>query len=401
MDTRAYLQSLVYTRQQVDDWFAGRAFPFSKYDSYMGYVHSPRRWPEALGNTLASYRYDEFGARHMLRHADRPCRVNTYGDSFTHCDQVNDGETWQEILAAHLCEPVRNYGVGGYSVYQAYLRMKRQETQTPADNLIINVFEDDHSRNLQSWMRFMFRLNPHFLSPPRPAVRVDPSRGTFAELPNPCPAPESVYNLCDVDFVYETFRDDFIGKIALARENARQKTPQDSYADIGRLLADQGLAMPLASGDDLIKAAEALHIRAAIFASTRIVDLAEEFARANGKKILYVLSYGPRGVARRLEAGSRFDQTFVDFLLSKGLPFVDMLDAHATDFAQFNVGVKQYLDRYFIGHYGPYGNLFQAFALRDALVAQMDPRPSIFDDTSEPAGLGDLPAWARPRGGHV
>ena len=29
---------------------------------------------------------------------------------------MNDGETWQEYLAAHLREPIRNYGVGGYSV---------------------------------------------------------------------------------------------------------------------------------------------------------------------------------------------------------------------------------------------------------------------------------------------
>ena len=56
---------------------------------------------------------------------DRPCRMNTYGDSFTQCHQVSDGETWQEYLAAHLGEPVRNFGVGGYGVYQAYRRMLR------------------------------------------------------------------------------------------------------------------------------------------------------------------------------------------------------------------------------------------------------------------------------------
>jgi len=34
------------------------------------------------------------------------------GDSFTHCDQVSDGETWQEFLASHIREPVKNFGVG-------------------------------------------------------------------------------------------------------------------------------------------------------------------------------------------------------------------------------------------------------------------------------------------------
>ena len=50
------------------------------------------------------------------------CRINTYGDSFTQGSQVSDGETWQEILAAHMGEPVRNWGIGGHGVYQAYRR---------------------------------------------------------------------------------------------------------------------------------------------------------------------------------------------------------------------------------------------------------------------------------------
>jgi hypothetical protein len=50
-------------------------------------------------------------------YADKKCRINTYGDSFTQCHQVSDGETWQEYLAAHLGEPVRNFGMGGYGAY--------------------------------------------------------------------------------------------------------------------------------------------------------------------------------------------------------------------------------------------------------------------------------------------
>ena len=37
----------------------------------------------------------------MRLFADRPCRVNTYGDSFTHCDQVSDGETCKAIDAVN------------------------------------------------------------------------------------------------------------------------------------------------------------------------------------------------------------------------------------------------------------------------------------------------------------
>ncbi len=41
---------------------------------------------------------------------NRKARINTYGDSFTECEQVGDGQTWQEYLAGHLGEPVRNFG---------------------------------------------------------------------------------------------------------------------------------------------------------------------------------------------------------------------------------------------------------------------------------------------------
>lgn len=80
-----------------------------------------------LSRSRLVYDYEADGARKLVNCPERPCRVHSYGDSFTHCDQVSDGETWQECLAAHLREPIRNYGVGGYSVYQAYRRMRAVE----------------------------------------------------------------------------------------------------------------------------------------------------------------------------------------------------------------------------------------------------------------------------------
>ncbi len=62
----------------------------------------------------------------MSNYKEKSCRINTYGNSFTQCHEVSDHETWQEILAAHLQEPVRNFGIGGWSVYQAYLRMLKE-----------------------------------------------------------------------------------------------------------------------------------------------------------------------------------------------------------------------------------------------------------------------------------
>ena len=55
----------------------------------------------------------------------------------------------KEYLAAHLGEPVRNFGMGGYGVYQAYRRLLREEkTDHAADYVIFFIWGDDHIRSL-------------------------------------------------------------------------------------------------------------------------------------------------------------------------------------------------------------------------------------------------------------
>ena len=88
-----------------------------------------------------------------------------------------------------------------------------------------------------------------------------------------------------------------------------------------------------------------------------------------------MLSYGPNNIAKALNGEPRFDRSFVDFLKVKKLPFVDLMEAHVADFGNFRCTVKDYIGRYYIGHYGPAGNSFCAFALKDKLVAMLEPKP--------------------------
>src|SRR5262245_30318540 len=113
---RDYLRPLLLSREDVGRWLKQQEFPFCKYDAELGYLHTDRDFPEGQDGAVCRYRYDKLDARRMFAHAGEPCRINTYGDSYTSCEQVSDGETWQESLAAHLGEQVRNYGIGAYSV---------------------------------------------------------------------------------------------------------------------------------------------------------------------------------------------------------------------------------------------------------------------------------------------
>jgi len=54
---------------------------------------------------------------------------------------------------------------------------------------------------------------------------------------------------------------------------------------------------------------------------------------------------------------------------------VDLCSVHAADYADWNAGSEAYFKRYFIGHYNPLGNFFCAFAMKDHVVAMLNPKP--------------------------
>ena len=129
---RDYLRKILYTREEVKTWLEGRAFPFAKYNSELGWLLRNARFQDGVDGAFNTYTYGPLDERIMIHYRDQPCRINTYGNSFTQCHQVSDAETWQEVLAGHLQEPIRNFGVGGWSVYQAWLRLCKEEQRVPA-----------------------------------------------------------------------------------------------------------------------------------------------------------------------------------------------------------------------------------------------------------------------------
>lgn len=377
---RSLLAKKIYARKEVDDWLNGRRFNFAKYDSRFGWLLKNARFAEGIDGSTCFYHYVDNGdhERVMIAHADKPCRINTYGNSFTMCHQVNDGETWQEVLASHLGEPVRNFGVGAWSVYQAFLRMKHEERRVPADVVILNIYDDDHYRNLDAWRHIRAGKDFRFLCPTCPHLVVNLGAGTCEERPNPCPTRESVYNLCDLDWVEARFRDDFVLGIMLAHANAREKNPDRAYQAIMNLARTHGINTDLDRSQTASTAAHLIHTRAALAATRRIVEWTEGWAKANGKKVIYVLSFNALNIVRRVREGERFDKDFVAFLQEKNLPFVDLMQAHLDDFARFSIDIEEYVRRYYIGHYNPLGNVFTAHAIKDKLVEMLDPKPTSY-----------------------
>ena len=147
MSFEDYIRSSTASREEIEVFL--NELSWAQFDQDVGYILGNYYPMDGWNNsrTISTVRGD--GARTSFNYADKPCRINTYGNSFTLCHQANDTETWQEYLAGHLGEPIRNYGMGGFGVYQAYRRMIREEqTDRAAEYVMLYIWGDDHIRSL-------------------------------------------------------------------------------------------------------------------------------------------------------------------------------------------------------------------------------------------------------------
>ncbi len=375
---RGYLRSLMPSREQVNNFVRGRqgSEKLSRnqgwtFDSDLGWVLCDSIRPRSVDGSKGFYCYETDGARRVVNLPHKPCRIHTYGNSFTHCDQVSDGETWQEYLAAHIREPIRNYGVGGYGVYQAYLRMLKVEKYNGAEYIILNIWDDDHFRNLDSWrsIRFGHRTSCGFTLP---YLQVNVQKERCRQIENICHKPEDVHKLCDEDFVWQMFKDDPVLQLVLASgsdENVSKK--------LARLVADSfGVAYSASIDTKIAQRIREIHTKAALYATQNVVTWTEQFVKKTGKKLMVILSFGQGNIAKELRDMPRFDQSFVNWLKKKPYPVIDMRDFFCADYKRFKVDINTYLKRYYIGHHNPAGNFFTAWAIKNQIVEWLDPPPA-------------------------
>jgi hypothetical protein len=319
------------------------------------------------------------GARTSVLYADRPCRINTYGDSFTQCHQVSDHETWQAYLAAHLGEPIHNYGVGGYGVYQAYRRMVRTEVGPDgAEYVMLYIWGDDHYRSLLRcrhvliypwWDHVGGRMfHGNFWA----NLEMDLDSGAFVERDNLLSTPASLYRMADPDFLVEALRDDWM--LHMSAYVSGQVHDLD-VKGLNRLAEALG-HRPIARRDDreLKDQVSALRDAYAFAATKHIVDQAIAFTEGAHKKLM-ILLFCPQVTRQLIRTGKRYDEPVVQHLRSRGVRTFDMNLVHVEDFKCFNLSLEAYMKRYLIGHYSPVGNHFFAFAVKDALVDWLDPKP--------------------------
>lgn len=374
-----YIRKSAVTKEILDVFLNENSW--AQFDPELGYILGNYMPHDGLDDSYTISTSMRDGSRTRQVYADNPCRINTYGNSFTQCHQVSDSETWQEYLAGHLGEPVRNFGMGGFGVYQAYRRMMREEQKDHGANyVILYLWGDDYVRSVfrcryvtyyTKWDNdkgYMFHGN--FWS----NIEMDLDSGKLVELENIIKKKEDIYRMTDPDFMVENMKDDLMVQLHLLSLN--MVNSDINQKGLSRL--SEILNVPEVDFSDtvrMIKTAENLKNKYSFIATKYILKMAEKFTREH-QKMLMIIHFDPYGVFRSMVNGiPRYDLEVMEFIRENNLNFFDMNEVHLEDFKKFNLSLDEYMDRYFIGHYNPMGNHFFAYALKDRIIDWLDPKP--------------------------
>jgi hypothetical protein len=151
--------------------------------------------------------------------------------------------------------------------------------------------------------------------------------------------------------------------------------------------------VPVLSSPEAIKAGATQLLHAyAVRVGIKIMDRLQEFCKQNHKELMVLLSYPVGAVWHACNRSSSDDpdntdwhpQYFKNHLAERGIRMVDSLPAHVSEFDSFRLSAKEYVDRYYIGHYTPRGNHFFAYANKDAIRNWLNPPPPAYQNNQEP-----------------
>lgn len=389
--TKEILKAVTFRRTDVEAVVDADKEAWCGFDHELGYVPRDIVLRDGLDFCRTTYTHEKAGHRKLVNYSAKECRINTYGDSFTQCQQVSDDETWQERLAAHLGEPIRNFGCGGHSLYVAYRRAVRMEaTECAAENIVFTIYDDDHVRNLDTarWIRTHWkdRNRPrdrtwplHGL--PWAHVRFSLSENRFVEIPGLCKSAGDLLDLCETENFQRVFKDDQI-----VRCFAIEQGGEERFDDLEAIAEALDIKVDFRSGATRHEEAAKFRRLYGLKSSMYVLDKFLPLLQSQGKKIFIPLAYGEDLIADYLRRGEHPDAMLIDYLKSRNVRYFDMLERHREDYADFKVSPEKYLERYYIppsgaavfGHYNSLGNLFFAMSIKRPLVELLNPKPHAF-----------------------
>jgi hypothetical protein len=212
-------------------------------------------------------------------------------------------------------------------------------------------------------------------------VRYDLKTSQWVELRGLCKKAEDLRNLVGKDNFCNAFKDDTVTHLYTMREGG-----DAPIGECEQLAEVFGVKVNLRNPRTRQADARKLHIAYGIQSTIFIVDKFRKWADANKRKFMVLLSYDVPTVQTYLKNGTRFDDTFVQFLKRGKYTYVDALPKAGTEFKSFKGSINQFCQRFYVaragaqvfGHYNPYGNFWFAYAIRKELLNWLDPKPPAY-----------------------
>jgi hypothetical protein len=302
------------------------------------------------------YRANSKGLRGNNEYSlDRPTnltRIACFGDSFTHCDEVRNHETWPELMQrADSSLEVMNFGVGGYGLDQAYLRYQLEGVAYDPQIVLIGFMSENINRVVNRFRPFYVPKTGMPLAKPR--YRLDGDGLALVE--NPLPTIEAYRELLENPQVVLPR----LGEQDFWFSRTYREGPADFLATVRLLKMLRGAAgggLPTSVGRVYNAESEAYRI------TVRLFDQFVAAVAGSGADPVIVVFPHRRDMQRVWEGKSCGYQVLIDWLIGKHYRVIDLMHALEPLREKYTVHDLNH------GHFSPLGNQIVAEYVRTRLV---------------------------------
>jgi hypothetical protein len=277
--------------------------------------------------------------------ADGIIRIASLGDSFTHCDDVQDAETWQQKLTRlNNNLEVLNFGVGGFGLDQAFLRYETEGADFHPHIVLIGFMPENIFRHVNVYRPFYAPNTNLPLSKPR--FVIEGSKLTLIENP-----------MSDLTGYHDLLEHPEVVLPQLGRSDFYYQSP--SYFKSGRL---DFLSSVRLTKTAIGQVRRRIDKRSAILGGYYNTDseaykltlmIFDEFVRSalKGETLPIIVVFPDRvDVARYRRDGKRKYDPLLGELEKRGYDYVDLTEAFDT--RQEDTSVEDLV----LSHYTPRGN---------------------------------------------
>ena len=327
------------------------------------FAHSPElSWTIKKNGEAWGYKANSQGIRSDYEYAFTPpthiLRIASFGDSFTHCSDVRNGETWQDFMVEiNPNIEVLNFGVDAFGLDQAFLRYLNDGIKFNPNIVLIGFMSENIYRSVNVFRPFYYPNTGAPETKPRFVVR----NNDLVLLENPIPRPEQ-YNKILESPSTELPK---LGKNDYFYHLRYQASFMDFLASVRLFKVAKNKIREKYFDDDKIVLKEYYNPKSEAFqVTTGIFKKFYEITQTNNSLPTIVMFPQKSDLKRYLRKGTKQYSPLLEWFDERGYIYIDLMNA-------FDSAGKNYsIDELFTGvslHYSPLANRLVAKHILDFL----------------------------------